>query len=139
MNSFEIPEKDTLKYPTEYYYPDSIINKNSPSIEDLIKLHNNKDKKYNDYFNEYKNAKYFKMVRDIANRILKSKEDVKSLFVELASTTYLDTEEHLYYFAFTEACILLTRDDVDLKRLDPSEYNRYMKLYNKKMIVKLEG
>ncbi len=139
MNSFEIPEKDTLKYPTEYYYPDSIINKNSPSIEDLIKLHNNKDKKYNDYFNEYKNAKYFKMVRDIANRILKSKEDVKSLFVELASTTYLDTEEHLYYFAFTEACILLTRDDVDLKRLDLSEYNRYMKLYNKKMIVKLEG
>lgn len=139
MNSFEIPEKDTLKYPTEYYYPDSVINKNSPSIEDLIKLHNNKDKKYNDYFNEYKNAKYFKMVRDIANRILKSKEDVKSLFVELASTTYLDTEEHLYYFAFTEACILLTRDDVDLKRLDLSEYNRYMKLYNKKMIVKLEG
>lgn len=139
MNSFEIPEKDTLKYPTEYYYPDSIINQNSPSIEDLIKLHNNKDKKYNDYFNEYKNAKYFKMVRDIANRILKSKEDVKSLFVELASTTYLDTEEHLYYFAFTEACILLTRDDVDLKRLDLSEYNRYMKLYNKKMIVKLEG
>lgn len=139
MNSFEIPEKDTLKYPTEYYYPDSIINKNPPSIEDLIKLHNNKDKKYNDYFNEYKNAKYFKMVRDIANRILKSKEDVKSLFVELASTTYLDTEEHLYYFAFTEACILLTRDDVDLKRLDLSEYNRYMKLYNKKMIVKLEG
>ena len=139
MNSFQIPEKDTLKYPTEYYYPDSIINKNSPSIEDLIKLHNNKDKKYNDYFNEYKNAKYFKMVRDIANRILKSKEDVKSLFVELASTTYLDTEEHLYYFAFTEACILLTRDDVDLKRLDLSEYNRYMKLYNKKMIVKLEG
>ena len=139
MNSFEIPEKDTLKYPTEYYYPDSIINKNSPSIEDLIKLHNNKDKKYNDYFNEYKNAKYSKMVRDIANRILKSKEDVKSLFVELASTTYLDTEEHLYYFAFTEACILLTRDDVDLKRLDLSEYNRYMKLYNKKMIVKLEG
>lgn len=139
MNSFEIPEKDTLKYPTEYYYPDSIINKNSPSIEDLIKLHNNKDKKYNDYFNEYKNAKYFKMVRDIANRILKSKEDVKSLFVELASTTYLDTEEHLYYFAFTEACILLTRDDVDLKRLDLSEYNRYIKLYNKKMIVKLEG
>lgn len=139
MNSFEIPEKDTLKYPTEYYYPDSIINKNSPSIEDLIKLHNNKDKKYNDYFNEYKNAKYFKMVRDIANRILKSKEDVKSLFVELASTTYLDTEEHLYYFAFTEACILLTRDNVDLKRLDLSEYNRYMKLYNKKMIVKLEG
>ena len=139
MNSFEIPEKDTLKYPTEYYYPDSIINKNSPSIEDLIKHHNNKDKKYNDYFNEYKNAKYFKMVRDIANRILKSKEDVKSLFVELASTTYLDTEEHLYYFAFTEACILLTRDDVDLKRLDLSEYNRYMKLYNKKMIVKLEG
>lgn len=139
MNSFEIPEKDTLKYPTEYYYPDSIINKNSPSIEDLIKLHNNKDKKYNDYFNEYKNAKYFKMVRDIANRILKSKEDVKSLFVELASTTYLDTEEHLYYFAFTEACILLTRDDVDLKHLDLSEYNRYMKLYNKKMIVKLEG
>ena len=139
MNSFEIPEKDTLKYPTEYYYPDSIINKNSPSIEDLIKLHNNKDKKYNDYFNEYKNAKYFKMVRDIANRILKSKEGVKSLFVELASTTYLDTEEHLYYFAFTEACILLTRDDVDLKRLDLSEYNRYMKLYNKKMIVKLEG
>lgn len=139
MNSFEIPEKDTLKYPTEYYYPDSVINKNSPSIEDLIKLHNNKDKKYNDYFNEYKNAKYFKMVRDIANRILKNKEDVKSLFVELASTTYLDTEEHLYYFAFTEACILLTRDDVDLKRLDLSEYNRYMKLYNKKMIVKLEG
>jgi len=139
MSSFEIPEKDTLKYPTEYYYPDSVINKTSPSLADLVRLHDNKDQSYDKYLNEYKNAKYFKMVRDIANRILKNKEDVKSLFVELASTAYLDTEEHLYYFAFTEACILLTRNDIDLKRLDLAEYNRYMKLYNKTMIVKLEG
>lgn len=139
MSSFEIPEKDTLKYPTEYYYPDSVINKTSPSLADLVMLHDNKDQSYDKYLNEYKNAKYFKMVRDIANRILKNKEDVKSLFVELASTAYLDTEEHLYYFAFTEACILLTRNDIDLKRLDLAEYNRYMKLYNKTMIVKLEG
>lgn len=139
MSSFEIPEKDTLRYPTEYYYPDSVINKTSPSLEDLVRLHDNKDQSYDKYLNEYKNAKYFKMVRDIANRILKNKEDVKSLFVELASTAYLDTEEHLYYFAFTEACILLTRNDIDLKRLDLAEYNRYMKLYNKTMIVKLEG
>ena len=139
MSSFEIPEKDTLRYPTEYYYPDSVINKTYPSLEDLVRLHDNKDQSYDKYLNEYKNAKYFKMVRDIANRILKNKEDVKSLFVELASTAYLDTEEHLYYFAFTEACILLTRNDIDLKRLDLAEYNRYMKLYNKTMIVKLEG
>lgn len=139
MSSFEIPEKDILKYPAEYYYPDSQINKSSPSLEDLVKLHNEKNENYNEYLNEYKNAKYFKLVRDIANRILKNKEDVKSLFIELASTAYLDIEEHLYYFAFTEACILLTRDDIDLKRLDLAEYNRYIKLYNKKMIVKLEG
>lgn len=139
MSSFEIPEKDTLKYPVEYYYPDSVISKNSPLVEDLVKLHNENHEKYEEYFNDYKNAKYFKMVRDIANRILRNKEDIKSLFVELASTVYLDIEEHLYYFAFTEACILLTREGIDLKRLNLTEYNRYMKLYNKTMIVKLEG
>lgn len=139
MSEFKIPEKDTLRYPLDYYYPDSEINNKSPSLEDLIDIHNSNSENYNEYFNNYKNAKYFKMVRNIANRILKNKEDIKSLFIEMSSTTYLDIDEHLYYFAFSEACIILTRNDVDIKRLDLPEYNRNMKLYNKTMNIKLEG
>lgn len=140
MSSFELPQKDILKYPVEYYYPDSDINKKAVSLEKLVEVYNNNDnKKYSEYFKDYQNAKYFKLVRDIANRILKNAGDIKTLFVELASTSYLEIDEHLYYFAFTEACILLTREDIDMIRLNLPEYNRYMKLYNKSMIVKLEG
>lgn len=141
MSSFNIPKNDILKYPVEYYYPDSEINKKAPLLESLVDMVNNKDaKKYNENFKDYQDAKYFKIVRDIANRILRSKEeDIKNIFVELASTSYLEIDEHLYYFAFTEACILLTRKDIELKRLNLPEYNKYIKLYDEKMTVNLKG
>ncbi len=141
MSSFNIPKNDMLKYPVEYYYPDSEINKKAPLLESLVDMVNSKDaKKYNENFEDYQDAKYFKIVRDIANRILRSKEEnIKNIFVELASTSYLEIDEHLYYFAFTEACILLTRKDIELKRLNLPEYNKYIKLYDKKMTVNLKG
>lgn len=141
MSSFNIPKNDMLKYPVEYYYPDSEINKKAPLLESLVDMVNSKDaKKYNENFEDYQDAKYFKIVRDIANRILRSKEEnIKDIFVELASTSYLEIDEHLYYFAFTEACILLTRKDIELKRLNLPEYNKYIKLYDKKMTVNLKG
>jgi len=139
MSEFTIPEKDELKYPIEYYYPDSEVSKSMPDIQMLTKIYDEDDEDYDDKFSLYKDGQYFRIVRDIANRILKSKEDIKNLFVELASTVYLDIDEHLYYFAFSEACILLTRKDIDMKRLNLSEYNRYERLYQAPMDTNLKG